>query len=230
MADDVLERLSLRLGHRFGRPALLEQALTHRSAGANNYERLEFLGDALLNFVVAQAAFAAQPRCSEGELSRLRAALVREAALARAAKRIDLGEALRLGPGELRSGGYRRDSILADTLEALIGAVLLDAGFEAASALCHRLLQPEIEALPTATAVKDAKTRLQEHLQAQAAALPQYQVLSEAGPVHRPQFRVACILQQPSLRGEGLGSSRQAAEQEAAEQVLAMLGLELPQA
>lgn len=218
--NDAREPLQRALAHRFGDDALLERALTHRSAGVDNNERLEFLGDALLNLAIADTLYRSHPRASEGDLSRLRASLVREATLAAAARRIDLGEAIRLGSGELRSGGFRRDSILADGLEALIAAVYLDAGHAAATDLCRRLLAPELAALPDAASLKDAKTRLQEWLQAIPRPLPEYTVLHESGPAHRRSFTVRCRLVDDERAIEAGGNSRRAAEQAAAERML----------
>ena len=189
-----------RIGHRFNAPQLLAQALTHRSAGAAHNERLEFLGDALVNLVVAEALYLRWPRADEGALTRARAELVRESALAAIARALDLGPRLTLGPGELKSGGHRRDSILADALEAVVAAIYLDAGFEA----CRAAVLPWFEA--------------------SMAALPVYELVSESGDDHAKVFRVACALAEPALRAEGEGSSRRAAEQAAAESVLGMLG------
>lgn len=218
------ERLQQALAYRFDDAQRLLRALSHRSTGADNNERLEFLGDALLNFVIAEAAFAALPDASEGDLSRLRARLVREAALAAAARRIELGECLRLGPGELKSGGFRRDSILADALEAVIGAVYLDGGFAAARAVCLRLFEPELQNLPDPLTLKDAKTRLQELLQAAGRPLPEYAVLSESGPPHQRSFAVSCrVADLPEGDTVGNGGSRRVAEQRAAERMLERL-------
>lgn len=208
--------LHLRLGRDFRDPALLEQALTHRSAGAPHNERLEFLGDGLINFVVAELLYHARPRDSEGDLSRLRASLVREEALARIAETLSLGEHLHLGPGELKSGGHRRDSMLADALEAVVGAVMLDGGFAAARDLCVRLFATPLAELPAAESLKDPKTRLQEKLQGEGRALPRYEVLEESGPPHRRVFRVRCALADGSRATEALGNSHRAAEQAAA--------------
>lgn len=221
--NEVRARLLRDLGHRFGDESLLDRALTHRSVGADNNERLEFLGDALLSAAIAESLFHARPRASEGDLSRLRASLVREPTLAAAARRVALGESIQLGPGELRSGGFRRDSILADGLEALIGAVFLDAGFEAATALCRRLLAPELAALPDAASLKDAKTQLQEWLQGIPRPLPEYSVVHEAGPAHRRVFTVRCRLVDDGRMLEATGGSRRAAEQNAAERMLVQL-------
>jgi ribonuclease-3 len=221
--NEARSQLLRDLGHAFGDGTLLERALTHRSAGPDNNERLEFLGDALLNLAIADELFRSHPRAPEGDLSRLRASLVREPTLAAAARRIKLGESIRLGQGELRSGGFRRDSILADGLEALIGAVYLDAGFEAAIALCRRLLAPELATLPDAGSLKDAKTQLQEWLQAIPRPLPEYTVLREEGPAHRRQFTVRCRLIDDDMAIEADGNSRRAAEQTAADRMLRSL-------
>lgn len=209
----------MKLGYGFRDGQLLRLALTHRSAGRPNNERLEFLGDALVNFVVAEMLYEALPRADEGELSRLRAHLVSGAALAERARGIGLGDDLLLGPGELKSGGFRRDSILADAFEALVAAVYLDGGFEA----CRELLRDIFaEAVSTGEpAQKDAKTRLQEWLQAQGYPLPQYELLATHGEEHARTFDVACVLSEPEpARFEGSGSSRRAAEQVAAESAL----------
>ncbi|MBL6750578.1 MAG: ribonuclease III [Nevskia sp.] len=218
------ERLQAALGYRFGDERRLARALTHRSASADNNERLEYLGDALLNFVIADSVFAAFPQASEGDLSRLRATLVREEALAAAARRIGLGDFLRLGSGELKSGGYRRDSILADGLEAVIGAVHLDGGFDAARGVCLRLFAEELGNLPDPLTLKDPKTRLQELLQATGRPLPEYAVLGESGPPHRRSFTVSCRLADGQDDGTvGEGGSRRLAEQQAAQRMLERL-------
>jgi ribonuclease-3 len=209
----------VKLGHDFRDGQLLRLALTHRSAGRPNNERLEFLGDALVNLVVAEMLFEARPRAEEGELSRLRAHLVSGAALAERARDIGLGDDLLLGPGELKSGGFRRDSILADAFEAVIAAVYLDGGYEA----CRTLLRSMFAAAVNAgePAQKDAKTRLQEWLQAQGYPLPHYELLATHGEEHARTFDVACVLSEPEpARFEGSGSSRRAAEQVAAESAL----------
>jgi ribonuclease-3 len=218
-----LDRLQRALGYRFQDPVALDRALTHRSVGHDNNERLEFLGDALLNFVVGEALYLALPKAAEGDLSRLRATLVREETLASVARRIDLGEVMRLGSGELKSGGYRRDSILADALEAVIGAAHLDGGYEAARSLCLHLLAPELQHLPDPGTLKDAKTRLQERLQAAGRPLPEYTVLSEDGPPHRRSFRVRCRLGDDQSETVGEGASRKFAEQQSAERMLGAL-------
>lgn len=217
-------QLSRSLGHVFRNQGLLEQARTHRSAGPVHNERLEFLGDALVNLIVAQALFERWPRADEGALTRARAELVRESSLAAIARGMDLGAHLILGPGEMKSGGHRRDSILADALEAIVAAIHLDAGFEACRCVVLPWFETAIAALPPPDRVgKDAKTRLQEWLQARQKPLPVYSLLSESGDDHAKSFRVACTLADPPLQGEGDGGSRRGAEQVAAEAVLAQL-------
>lgn len=225
--DRALARLQQALGHRFGRPLLLRQALTHRSAAVPHNERLEFLGDALLNFTVAAALFEARPEADEGALSRWRAALVCEATLAGLARDLGLVEALRLGGGERKSGGFRRDSIQADALEAVIAAVYLDAGLDAAVDVCGRMFAPRVHDLPAAEELKDAKTRLQEWLQARGLPLPAYRVLSEQGPAHRRCFRVCCELTGGRV-AQAAAASRKAAEQRAAGELLAQLERDEP--
>ncbi len=218
-----IARLARRLGHVFNDANLLLQACSHRSFGPPHNERLEFLGDGLLNFVIGSALYTLRPGANEGDLSRLRASLVREETLAQLARGLDLGNALRLGVGELRSGGFRRDSILADALEALFGAIHQDGGFEAAREACLRLYQPLLSALPDARSLKDAKTRLQEHLQGDGRPLPQYEVLDESGPPHHRRFNVCCTLQDGEHRSEAVGNSRKLAEQDAAAMMLELL-------
>jgi ribonuclease-3 len=209
-------------GHPFRDPDLLRRALRHRSAGPAHNERLEFLGDALVNLIVAQSLYEHWPRADEGALTRARASLVRESALAEVARRLGLGDALELGPGELKSGGHRRDSILADTLEAVVGAIHLDAGFEACRAIVLPWFEPAIQALPTDVG-KDAKTRLQEWLQARQLPRPEYTLIETSGQDHARTFRVACETREPACREEAEASSMRAAEQAAAERVLATL-------
>ncbi|MGN6313708.1 MAG: ribonuclease III [Rhodanobacteraceae bacterium] len=209
----------MKLGYGFRDGQLLRLALTHRSAGRPNNERLEFLGDALVNLVVAEMLYEAHPRADEGELSRLRAHLVSGPALAERARGIGLGDDLLLGPGELKSGGFRRDSILADAFEALIAAVYLDGGFDACRALLREMFAEAVSLGEPAQ--KDAKTRLQEWLQAQGYPLPHYELLATHGEEHARTFDVACVLSEPEpARFEGSGSSRRAAEQVAAESAL----------
>lgn len=209
----------MKLGYRFNDEGLLQLALTHRSAGRPNNERLEFLGDALVNQVVAEMLFDARPRASEGELSRLRAQLVSEPALAERARELNLGDALHLGSGELKSGGYRRDSILADAFEALVAAIHRDGGYCACRDWLHGVFARVVAEVGAPQ--KDAKTRLQEWLQARGLPLPQYELVAEQGEEHARHFDVACILEAPcSARFEGSGGSRRAAEQVAAEAAL----------
>lgn len=214
-----------RIAYRFARPELLTQALTHRSAGAPHNERLEFLGDALVNLIVAEALYQYWPHADEGALTRARAELVRESALAPIARQLDLGAQLILGPGEMKTGGHRRDSILADALEAVVAAIYLDAGFEACRSAVMPWFQAAMEALPPPHKVgKDAKTRLQEWLQGKQKPLPVYALLSESGEDHAKTFLVTCTLQQPPVVTQGEGGSRRAAEQVAAEAALQALG------
>lgn len=220
-----LEVLSRKLGYYFLRPDLLECALTHRSAGSHNNERLEFLGDAILNFLVADELYRRFPQASEGELSRARANLVNGATLAVLAAAYNLGDFLRLGSGELKSGGFRRESILAGTLEAVIGAAYLDKGFDACRALVQTLYQERLAAISPETHPKDPKTRLQEYLQAQKRPLPSYTVTAIEGNAHLQIFKVECVVEGiPSCPGEG--NSRRVAEQTAAQQALKLLGCE----
>lgn len=216
-------RLEQALGHRFDKPELLRQALTHRSHSSPHNERLEFLGDSVLNCAVAMLLFRKFPTLKEGELSRLRASLVRQETLAEIATTLGLGDALRLGEGELKSGGFRRPSILADALEAIFGAICLDAGFEAALSTIERLYRERIEHLDPHSAGKDAKTALQEWLQGRRLPLPQYQLMETHGDAHAQEFVVACNIPALDLSVTGRGSSRRAAEQEAAQSALARL-------
>ena len=213
-----------RIAHQFAQPGLLAQALTHRSAGAPHNERLEFLGDALVNLFAAEALYARWPRADEGALTRARAELVRESALAPIGRALQLGERLTLGPGEMKSGGHRRDSILADAVEAVVAAIYLDAGFETCRDVVLPWFEAAMEALPPPHKVgKDAKTRLQEWLQGRQKPLPVYALLSESGEEHAKTFQVSCTLTEPHVVTEGQGGSRRAAEQTAAEAALAAL-------
>lgn len=211
-------------GHRFANADLLKQALRHRSAGTPHNERLEFLGDALVNLFVAEALYARWPKVDEGALTRARAELVRESSLAQIARDHDLGASLTLGPGEMKSGGHRRDSILADAVEALVAAIYLDSDFETCRAAVLPWFEPAMAALPPPNKVgKDAKTRLQEWLQGRQRPLPVYTLLAEEGDEHARTFRVSCTLVQPALVTEGEGTSRRAAEQAAADAALARI-------
>ncbi|SCZ59505.1 ribonuclease III [Thiohalomonas denitrificans] len=218
-----LERLSRRLGHTFGDQRLLEAALTHRSAGSANNERLEFLGDAVLSFVISAELYERFSKANEGTLSRLRAALVKGETLARLAITLDLGEHLRLGPGELKSGGFRRESILADGLEALIGAVYLDAGIAAARTRILSLFEEELQNVSPSEVLKDPKTRLQELLQSRHEPLPGYSVLSVEGDAHEQTFVVGCRISGLDMLVKGTGGSRRKAEQAAAKAALEQL-------
>ena len=209
-----------RLGCSLADSGLLLRALTHRSYGPDHNERLEYLGDAVLTFVVAELLFQAHPEASEGELSRYRASLVSGDALAGIALELGLGDYLRLGEGELKSGGQRRASILADALEALVGALYLDQGLEAARALAARLFDRQLAALPQSAELKDAKTRLQEWVQGRGLGLPAYSVLEVSGEPHEQRFRVRCDVVELAVAAEAEGSSRRRAEQEAALRVL----------
>lgn len=204
-------------------PALLEAALTHRSAGGPHNERLEFLGDAVLNCVVARMIFREFANADEGELSRFRASLVSGEALAVVAAEVHLGDQLRLGSGELKSGGFRRKSILADTLEALFGAIYLDGGFDAAARVIERLFVSRMDRLPSAAELKDPKTRLQELLQSKGLALPVYVVETISGEAHNQSFAVSCAVEALDLKAIGKGASRRRAEQAAAAELLRLM-------
>ena len=210
-------------GHQFQNPDLLRQALRHRSVGVPHNERMEFLGDALVNLIVAEALHTRWPKADEGALTRARASLVRQSSMAAIARRLGLGELIEFGPGELKSGGHRRDSILADALEAVVAAVHLDAGFEACRALVLPWFEPMLDELPVGKVEKDPKTRLQEWLQARQLSRPEYTLMSSSGEEHARTFSVRCRTEDPLLDAEAEGSSLRAAEQAAAELVLAMI-------
>lgn len=215
------------IDYRFDDPQLLHEALTHRSLGASNNERLEFLGDSVLNLVIAMRLYELRPEAREGDLSRMRARLVRGSTLTEVATSLDLGQAIKLGEGELKSGGFRRASILADAFEALLGAVFIDGGFEACRKIVLNLFDPLIEALPEAEELKDPKTRLQEWLQARGRALPQYSLVSEEGADHAKKFHVSCRLNDDGTEVVESGRSRRKAEQAAASRILELLQGEL---
>jgi ribonuclease-3 len=215
--------LEKRLGHRFNDPRLLEQALTHRSRSPDNYERLEFLGDGVLGCAMADELYARFPQLSEGKLTRLRASLVREEALAEVAKTLGIGEHLRLGEGELAASPEARPSILADAMEAVLGAVFLDGGYDAARKAVLITFGPLIDRLDPDRPAKDAKTRLQEILQARHRRLPQYRVVAVQGEAHRQSFEVECSVAELKLSATGTGTSRQRAEQQAAKALLEQL-------
>jgi ribonuclease-3 len=211
LADDVMN------------DPLYEEALTHRSLGKKNYERLEFLGDSILNLVIADALFRKLPEEKEGILSRLRAGLVNKETLAELAHELDLGSFIKLGPGELKSGGFRRDSILADAMEAIIGAVYLLKGFDAARSYILEVYTRRLENLPGFDDLKDPKSRLQEYLQGKAIELPVYELVDVTGKAHDQHFKVRCVVQDLEISDIGEGSSRKKAEQEAASRILKQL-------
>lgn len=213
MTPKKLEQL---LGHNFARPELLLQALTHRSFGSPNNERLEFLGDSILNCTIAAQLFERFPQTKEGDLSRLRAGLVKQDTLAELAQQLKLGDALRLGEGELKSGGFRRPSILADALEAIFGAIYLDAGFEQSAQTISHLYQALLDAIDPKQSAKDAKTALQEHLQSMHYDLPRYRMIGTQGEAHAQTFEVECEVPELQISTRGHGASRRIAEQEAA--------------
>jgi ribonuclease-3 len=215
-----ISALEQRLGYQFANRELLAQALTHRSHGAVHNERLEFLGDAVLNCTIAQLLFNKFGRLDEGDLSRLRANLVKQQSLADIAERLELSQFLRLGEGERKSGGFRRPSILADTLEAAVGAVFVDRGFEAAREVITRLFEPVLKAVDPKTLGKDSKTLLQEYLQGKRLPLPQYSVVETRGAAHNQEFEVECTVAKLNVCVRGSGRSRRAAEQSAAKLAL----------
>lgn len=223
--NDPLLKLSQRLGYEFRDETLVLLALTHRSKGANNNERLEFLGDSILNFVIADDLYQRFGQAKEGKLSRLRARMVKGQTLADLAREFDLGDFLLLGSGELKSGGHRRESILADTVEAIIGAIYLDAGLEAARERVLAWYASRLDELSLEDPIKDPKTRLQEYQQGRHMVLPRYQVLTVDGPSNQQIFTVECrIPELPAAIAEG--ASRRAAEQAAAQKLLAGLGID----
>lgn len=209
------------LGYRFSDDALLARALTHRSAGGQHNERLEYLGDAALSLVIAEALYERLPSAPEGHLSRLRASLVRRSALAEIARTLGFSRRLRLGPGELKSGGFRRESILADAFEAMLGAIYLDGGMDALRPAVLRLYGERLETLPAHEALKDPKTLLQEYLQARGLPLPSYRVEAVEGEDHCQHFTVACQVEGVAGDAIGAGGSRRAAEQAAAALMMA---------
>jgi ribonuclease-3 len=218
------ESLAKSLGYQFNDPNLLKQALTHCSAGSRNNERLEFLGDALLGCVIAAELFDRHPKAREGELSRLRASLVRRESLADLAQGLEIGRYLKLGTGERKSGGHNRNSILADALEAVFGAIYLDGGFAACRQSILGLFSDRLAAVADPEALKDAKTRLQEHLQSRQMALPEYTVIEVSGEAHAQSFRVQCALEDSRIAPTlGSARSRRQAEQKAAGRMLEQL-------
>lgn len=222
--NDTLQALSRRLGHAFQDRALLALALTHRSKSGINNERLEFLGDSVLSFIVADALYERFPQLSEGDLTRVRATLVRQETLSRLARELDIGNCLQLGGGELKSGGFDRDSILADAFEAILGAIYRDGGLPAVSAVVLRLYEPVFRQIDPRNILKDPKTRLQEYLQKRGFAPPVYEVLDISGEAHQQHFVVQCRVAglETAVRGEG--GSRRHAEQAAAALACQQLG------
>lgn len=216
--------LCKQLGYEFVQPHLLQRALTHRSYAPEHYERLEFLGDSILGCIIARYLFSTFPYLSEGELSRLRSNLVKEETLVTLAQQLNLGSYLKLGEGERKSGGFRRPSILADAMEALFGAVFLDAGFPAAEKVVLGLFVPYLAHVDIATLGKDAKTLLQEHLQSKRVPLPVYQIIATQGEAHLQLFQVECTIPSLKITTRGEGSSRRNAEQQAALAAYQLIG------
>jgi ribonuclease III len=218
-----LSRLQAKLGYTFTEQSLLRQALTHRSYAATHYERLEFLGDGVLNFVIAHCLYQRFSDIKEGELSRVRAHLVKQDALESIARRLKISDYLYLGEGELRSGGLERPSILADVVEAIFGAIFLDAGFDAVQKVIVALYQPLFDDLDPNKAGKDPKTQLQERLQAIKIAVPKYDIIDTSGAAHEQIFTVSCVIEALAVRTEGAGSTRRLAEQNAAHTAMLLL-------
>ncbi len=216
-------RLEKAIDYKFVNINLLKEALTHRSAGSKNNERLEFLGDSILNFVIAADLFHLYPASSEGDLSRLRASLVNKEGLYIVSQDLKLGEYLILGSGELKSGGYRRDSILADTVEAIFGAVYRDSNLERCRTLILRLYQKQLKDIPDADSLKDPKTRLQELLQSRKFSIPEYDVIEVTGKAHNQQFTVSCKISKLDLQTQGRASNRKKAEQQAANEIISLV-------
>lgn len=219
MALRNLPALERKLGYAFADYELLRQALTHRSFSSTNNERLEFLGDGILDALVAKMLYNAFTYLSEGELSRFRSRLVRQESLHEVALELELGEYLRMGEGELKSGGFRRPSILADTFEAILGAIWLDGGYDAVEDVVSRLFSVRVSALDPKMQGKDNKSLLQEWLQAMRIALPAYEVVQTIGEAHEQEFVVCCTVEKLAISAQGVGMSRRAAEQNAAEKV-----------
>ena len=220
-----LDSLINGIGYQFQAPALLTQALTHRSFSGNNNERLEFLGDGALNFIIANQLYMRFAKLPEGDLSRLRAQLVKEATLAEIAFSLNIGESLKLGEGELKSAGWRRPSILADALEAIVGAVYIDGGYAAAETLVLKLFEQKLSNIDPKIIDKDAKSLLQEYLQGRKIDLPDYNVLSIEGEAHAQTFKMECVIQKLNISTVGEGTSRRVAEQHAAQLALEAIKL-----
>lgn len=223
-----LDRLQRKIGYQFRDINWLKQALTHRSAAKNHNERLEFLGDAILNYTIADALYQQFPKCNEGELSRMRSTLVREPTLAQLAREFELGEYMQLGPGELKSGGFRRASILADCVEAIIGAISLDQDLLTSTQVTRNWYQDLLKNIKPGENQKDPKTRLQEYLQASRLPLPSYNVIDIKGEAHNQTFTVECRVEKIKKIDRtfiGVSSTRRKAEQAAAEQILKILDI-----
>ncbi len=220
-AESWLEKT---LSYRFQNVELFQQALTHRSANNRNNERLEFLGDAVLDFVVSDAVYHAYPDAAEGDLSKLRALLVKDATLAKIASELGLGEHLILGGGEQKTGGHRRESILADALEAIFGAVFLDSGYDASKRVIDRVYARRYADLPDIKELRDPKTRLQEWLQGRKMSIPDYALLEVSGEDHEQRFTVTCTVTEMSIVSNGESTTRRKAEQKAARKMLEILG------
>ncbi len=223
---EKLQHLQRAIGYEFDSVELLQLALTHRSYGGQNNERLEFLGDSILNFVIADYLYSRFPEAREGQLSRLRARMVKGVTLAEISREFNLGEYLRLGTGELKSGGFRRESILADALESIIGAIYLDSSFERSQERVLVWFQSRLDNLSLKDTSKDSKTRLQEFLQGRQKELPRYEVVSVEGKAHAQVFHVTCHVEDLTEATQGIGSSRRVAEQKAAKKALALLGID----
>lgn len=216
-------KLETKLGYEFRDKGMLKQALTHRSAGKHNNERLEFIGDGVLNFIIAETLYRTLPEAAEGDLSRLRARLVKGETLANVSRELDIGPHIRMGSGEMKSGGERRESILADAFEAIIGAIFLDSGFETCQQVVQRLFSDRVSTLPDASELKDPKTKLQEYLQSRQYHLPSYKLIKSEGADHNKLFTVSCVIPQLKIEIEATGRSRRKAEQSAAEQALSSI-------
>ena len=225
--NDPLLKLSQRIDYTFTDTSHIELALTHRSCGGKNNERLEFLGDSIVNLVIAEALFLKFPEAKEGKLSRLRARMVKGVTLAELARDFGLGDFLHLGSGEMKSGGHRRESILADTVEAIIGAIYLDSDMDTVKSKILQWYQSRLDKLSLDDPLKDPKTRLQEYLQAKQLPLPKYDVMNIEGSAHEQLFKVSCIVKDLEKIIVGHGGSRRIAEQEAAAQALKLLGISL---
>ncbi len=217
---EPIEQLIRKIGYDFSDKSLIDRALTHRSAGSTNNERMEFLGDSILGFVIADEIFKNLTNADEGDMSRLRSSLVKGVTLAKIAKEINLGNYLLLGPGELRSGGQSRDSILADALEAIFAAIYLDGGYKAARRIILDLYNKRLENISTTKLLKDPKTRLQEYLQAKKYKLPEYSVIDITGEQHDQSFTIKCVIDDLDLNAIAVGSTRRQAEQKAADKLL----------